>query len=216
VHPEHGIITPDVFIPLMEKTGFIIELGHFVLEEVLKQQKRWELFKFKQIVVSINIASIELKTEAFVENVEKMLEYHKVYSELIRFEVTENDPMLNEESLQKYFAKLQKIGVGITLDNFGAGYNSFSYLQQFPGDLLKIDKALVHSILTNDENQRIVKAMVEFGHTLGMKVVVEGIESKKMSDLLVSYGCDYLQGYYFSKPVPVFEFQKLLVVKEGI
>lgn len=117
---------------------------------------------------------------------------------------------------KKYFAKLQKLGVGITLDNFGAGYNSFSYLQQFPGDLLKIDKALVNSILTNDENQRIVKAMVEFGHTLGMKVVVEGIESKKMSDLLVSYGCDYLQGYYFSKPVPVFEFQKLLFVKEGI
>lgn len=216
VHPEHGIITPDVFIPLMEKTGFIIELGHFVLEEVLKQQKRWELFKFNQIAISINIASIELKTEAFLENVKKQLEYHKVYPELIRFEITENDPMLNEGSMKQYITKLKKLGVGITLDDFGAGYNSFSYLQQFPGDLLKIDKALVNSIVTDEDKQRVVKAMIELGHTLDMKVLVEGIENKSIADLMVSYGCDYLQGYHFSKPVPVFEFQKLLYVKEGI
>ena len=216
VHPEHGIITPDVFIPLMEKTGFIIELGHFVLEEVLKQQKRWELFKFNQIAISINIASIELKTEAFLENVKKQLEYHKVYPELIRFEITENDPMLNEGSMKKYITKLKKLGVGITLDDFGAGYNSFSYLQQFPGDLLKIDKALVNSIVTDEDKQRVVKAMIELGHTLDMKVLVEGIENKSIADLMASYGCDYLQGYHFSKPVPVFEFQKLLYVKEGI
>jgi len=217
VHPEHGIITPDIFIPLMEKTGFIIELDHFVLEEVLKQQKRWELFQFKQIVVSINVASIELKTEEFIENVEKQLIHYKVYPELIRFEITENSALINESNTQKYFSKLKKLGVGITLDDFGTGYNSFSYLQQFPGELLKIDKKLVDSIVTNQENQRILKAMIELGHTLEMKVVVEGIENQRMSDLIVSYGCDYLQGYYFSKPVPVFEFQKLLYQeKEGV
>ena len=210
VHPEHGIITPDIFIPLMEKTGFIIELGHFVLEEVLKQQKRWELFQFKQIVVAINVASIELKIEEFIDNVEKQLIHYKVNPELIRFEITENYALTNEDNMQKYFAKLKKLGVGITLDDFGTGYNSFSYLQQFPGELLKIDKKLVDSIVTNQENQRIVKAMIELGHTLEMKVVVEGIENKRISDLIVSYGCDYLQGYYFAKPVPVFEFQKLL------
>ena len=210
VHPEHGIITPDIFIPLMEKTGFIIELGHFVLEEVLKQQKRCELFQFKQIVVAINVASIELKIEEFIDNVEKQLIHYKVNPELIRFEITENYALTNEDNMQKYFAKLKKLGVGITLDDFGTGYNSFSYLQQFPGELLKIDKKLVDSIVTNQENQRIVKAMIELGHTLEMKVVVEGIENKRISDLIVSYGCDYLQGYYFAKPVPVFEFQKLL------
>jgi len=216
VHPEHGIITPDVFIPLMEKTGFIIELGHFVLEEVLKQQKRWELFKFNQIAISINIASIELKTESFLENVKKQLDYHKVYPHLIRFEITENDPMFHEGTMKKYISKLKKLGVGITLDDFGAGYNSFSYLQQFPGDLLKIDKALVTSIMSSEDKQRVVKAMIDLGQTMDMKVLVEGIENKRMAELMVSYGCDYLQGYYFSKPVPVFEFQKLLYVKEGI
>ncbi len=210
VHPIHGIITPDVFIPLMEKTGFIRDLERFVLSEVLKQQKRWELFKFKQVVVAINISSMEFKTDGFIENVEKQLMNHKVNPELIRFEITEHQALIDEYNTQKYFAKLKKLGVGITLDDFGSGYNSFSYLQQFPGELLKIDKKLVNSIVTNQENQRIVKAMIELGHTLEMKVVVEGIENKNMSDLIVSYGCDYLQGYYFSKPVPVFEFQKLL------
>ena len=217
VHPEHGIITPDVFIPLMEKTGFIVELGHFVLEEVLKQQKRWELFQFKQIVIAINVASIELMTEGFIQNIEKQLNDYKVYPELIRFEITENSALINEDTIQRYFSKLKKLGVGITLDDFGAGYNSFSYLQQFPGELLKIDKKLVDSIVTNKENQRIVKAMIELGHTLDMKVAVEGIENQRMSDLIVSYGCDYLQGYYFAKPVPVNEFQKLLYQeKEGV
>ncbi|MBT8348380.1 MAG: EAL domain-containing protein [Sulfurovum sp.] len=217
VHPEHGIITPDVFIPLMEKTGFIIELDHFVLDEVLKQQKRWELFQFKQIVVSINVGSIEIKTEEFIENVEKQLMHYKVQPELIRFEITESSALSNESNTQQYFSKLKALGVGITLDDFGTGYNSFSYLQQFPGELLKIDRKLVDSIVSNQENQRIVKAMIELGHTLEMKVVVEGIENQRMSDLIVSYGCDYLQGYYFSKPVPVFEFQKLLYQeKEGV
>ncbi|MCW8821580.1 MAG: GGDEF domain-containing phosphodiesterase [Sulfurovum sp.] len=210
VHPEHGIIAPNIFIPLMEKTGFIIELGHFVLVEVLKQQKHWELFQFKQIVVAINVASIELAAEGFVENVERQLNYHKINPELIRFEITENYELINEENTQKYFYKLKKLGVGITLDDFGTGYSSFSYLKQFPGDLLKIDRTLVDDIVTNSENQRIVKAMIELGHTLGMKVVVEGIEDKKMSDLAILYECDYIQGYYFSKPIPVYEFQKLL------
>lgn len=217
VHPEHGIITPDVFIPLMEKTGFIFELGHFVLGEVLKQQKRWELFQFKQVVIAINVASIELMTEEFIKNVEKQLNEYKVYPELIRFEITENSALTNEGNIQKYLTQLKKLGVGITLDDFGTGYNSFSYLQQFPGELLKIDRKLVDSIVTNKENQRIVKAMIELGHTLEMKVVVEGIENQMMADLIISYGCDYLQGYHFAKPVPVYEFQKLLYQeKEGV
>jgi polar amino acid transport system substrate-binding protein len=163
------------------------------------------------------VASIELKIEDFIENVEQQLIHYKVNPELIRFEITENSALTNEGNIQKYLSKLRELGVGITLDDFGRGYNSFSYLQQFPGELLKIDRKLVDSIVTNKENQRIVKAMIELGHTLEMKVVVEGIENQRMSDLIVSYGCDYLQGYYFAKPVPVYEFQKLLYQeKEGV
>ncbi|MBT8343707.1 MAG: GGDEF domain-containing protein, partial [Sulfurovum sp.] len=209
-HPQYGLIPPDVFISLMEKTGFIIKLGQYVLEEVLKQQKRWELFKFKQIEVSINVSMVEINTGEFVHHVERKLGEHQISPELIKFEITEGIAMLNETETEKDFLALKKLGVGISLDDFGTGYTSFGYLKKFPADTVKIDKSLVDYILTNEEDQRIVKAIIELAHTLGMKIVVEGIENKQMVDMISSYGCDYLQGYHFSKPLPVFEFQKML------
>lgn len=209
-HPQYGLIPPDVFISLMEKTGFIIKLGQYVLEEVLKQQKRWELFKFKQVEVSINVSMVEINTGKFVQYVEKKLGEHQVNPELIKFEITEGIAMLNEAETVKDFLALKKLGVGISLDDFGTGYTSFGYLKKFPADNVKIDKSLVDYILTNEEDQRIVKAIIELAHTLGMKIVVEGIENQKMVDIIASYGCDYMQGYHFSKPLPVFEFQKLI------
>jgi len=210
VHPELGFIPPDVFIGLMEKTGFIIKLGQFVLEEVLKQQKRWELFKFKPIKVSINLSMVEIATGEFVDHVEAQLKYHQVHADRIKYEITEGMAMIGESQTIKYFDKLKKLGVGISLDDFGTGYTSFTYLKKFPADILKIDKSLVDNILGNEEDQRIIKAIIELGHNLGMKIVIEGIETKKMAELLSSYGCDFFQGYYFSKPLPVFEFQKLI------
>lgn len=210
VHPELGFIPPDVFIGLMEKTGFIIKLGQFVLEEVLKQQKRWELFKFKPIKVSVNLSMVEIATGEFVDHVEAQLKHHRVHADRIKFEITEGMAMIGESQTIKYFNKLKKLGVGISLDDFGTGYTSFTYLKKFPADILKIDKSLVDNILTNEEDQRIVRAIIELGHNLGMKIVVEGVETKKMVELLSSYGCDFFQGYYFAKPLPVFEFQKLI------
>lgn len=209
-HPQYGLIPPDVFIYLMEKTGFIIKLGQYVLEEVLKQQKRWELFKFKQIEISINVSMVEINTGEFVHHVERKLGQHQVNPQLLKFEITEGVAMINEAETVKNFRALKKLGVGISLDDFGTGYTSFGYLKKFPADNLKIDKSLVDYILTNEEDQRIVKAIIELAHTLGMKIVVEGIENKKMVDMIASYGCDYMQGYHFAKPLPVFEFQKLL------
>ena len=209
-HPKYGLIPPDVFIPMMEKTGFIVEIGQFVLEEVLKQQKRWELFKFKQIEVSINMSLLEIETEGFIDNVTQQLIHHQVKPELIKFEITEGSAMSNKEQVETQLLALKKLGVGISLDDFGTGYTSFSYLKKFPADILKIDKTLVDYILVNQEDQRIVKAMIELAHNIGMKIVVEGIENEKMFKMIASYECDYMQGYYFSKPLPVFEFQKLL------
>lgn len=209
-HPEYGLIPPDVFIPMMEKTGFIVEIGRYVLEEVLKQQKRWELFQFKQIEVSINMSLLEIETEGFIENVTKQLVHHQIDPELIKFEITESSAMSHEGEVDAQLLELKNLGVSIALDDFGTGYTSFGYLKKFPADVLKIDKTLVDYILVNRDDQRIVKAMIELGHNLGMKIVVEGIENERMVQMIASYGCDYMQGYYFSKPLPVFEFQKLL------
>jgi len=210
IHPEFGFIPPDVFIGLMEETGFITVLGEFVLEEVLKQQKRWELFKFKQIEVSINVSMIEIATGNFVQNVKKQLLHHNINPEIIKFEITESVAMSNETQFEHYFHELRALGCAIALDDFGTGYTSFSYLKKFPANILKIDKSLIDHIVNNVDDQRIVKGMIELGHNLGFKIVVEGIETLEMSELITSYGCEYLQGYYFSKPLPVFEFQKLL------
>jgi polar amino acid transport system substrate-binding protein len=153
---------------------------------------------------------VEINTGEFVQHVERKLGEHQVNPECIKFEITEGLAMINESETEKYFLALKKLGVGISLDDFGTGYTSFGYLKKFPADNVKIDKSLVDYILTNEEDQRIVKAIIELAHTLGMKIVVEGIENQKMVDIIASYGCDYMQGYHFSKPLPVFEFQKLI------
>ncbi len=209
-HPKYGFISPDIFIPILEKTGLIIDLGEYVLKSVLKQQKRWELFKFRQIVVSINLAMLEIEKVDFVEKVEKLLQDYQVEPELIRFEITEGVAMVNEEIASRQFKALRKLGIGLSLDDFGTGYTSFSYLRKFPADTLKIDKTLVDNLLTHREDKEIVKSIIDLGHNLGMKVVVEGVENKKMAEIISSYGCDYIQGYYFSKALPAFEFQELL------
>jgi polar amino acid transport system substrate-binding protein len=209
-HPKFGMVPPDLFISVMEKTGFIVELGHFVLNEVLKQQKRWELFKFRQIPISINLSLIELEIGTFVEYVKERIHYHQANPDLLRFEITEGLAMQDKTHLSKQFSALKKLGVDIVLDDFGSGYTSYAYLKRFPASILKIDKGLVDHILENKDDQHIVKSIIDLGHSLNMKVVVEGIENINMSDLLGSYGCDYFQGFHFARPLPVFEFQKML------
>jgi polar amino acid transport system substrate-binding protein len=204
------MIPPFHFIALMEKTGFIVKLGQFIVNQVLKQQKHWETFGFKQIEVSINVSMVEIATGDYVQNVARQLQEHDVSPTLVKFEITEGMAMIGETQTQKYFNDLKALGVKISLDDFGTGYTSFSYLKKFPADVIKIDKSLIDYILTSVEDQRIVHAIIDLGHNLGMQIVVEGIESREMVDMVTSFGCDYIQGYYFSKPLPALEFQKLI------
>jgi len=209
-HPVYGIVRPDVFIPIMEKTGFIIKLGRYLVEEVLKQQKRWESFGFKQIPVSINLSLAELEKENFVQVIKAQLEIHKVSSDLIKYEITEGLAMENEDRTHKQLTELRKLGVNIMLDDFGTGYTSFSYIKKIPANTIKIDRSLVANILVSEKDQGITKSIIDLAHSIGMKVVVEGVENEYVFDMLRDIGADYIQGYYISKPVPVFEFQKFL------
>ncbi|MEA3490363.1 MAG: bifunctional diguanylate cyclase/phosphodiesterase [Campylobacterota bacterium] len=209
-HPKRGLVSPVMFIPLAEKTGFIIELGRFVIEEAIKQQKRWEVFKFNRLQVSINLTLREIESGEVVDFIAKTLTENQVSPGLIKFEVTENMAMVNAETTQQEFESLKKLGVHLSLDDFGTGYSSFTYLKDFPLDTLKIDQSFVRDMTINPQNQNIVRAMIGIGHTFDLQVTAEGIEDKETYDMLKEFGCDVAQGYYFSKPVPVFEFQQFI------
>jgi len=209
-HEKFGLIMPNVFIPLMEKTGFVLELGRYVLKEVLKQQKRWDFFGFKEIEISINVTLIELEKGGFSDAVQEELKNYQIDPGRIKFEITEGNAMSSEKTTQKEIEMLKKMGITIALDDFGTGYTSFSYLKRFPADILKIDKSLVENILTKEEDRRVIQSMIDVAHHLGMKIVVEGVENRQIEELVVGFGCDYLQGYHFSKPVPAYEFQEFI------
>jgi len=210
MHPEHGLISPFVFIPIMEKTGLIVELGKYMLDGVLSQQRRWKEFGLRQVEVSINLSMLEFETGKFVSHVDTKLKEYQVSPRLIKFEVTEGIAMINEKKTSKQLNDLRDMGIGISLDDFGTGYTSFSYLKKIPANTLKIDRSLILNIVKNEDDQQIVQGIIDLGHTLNMKIVVEGIETKDMYEKIRDMGGDFIQGYYFSKPVPVYEFQKLL------
>jgi EAL domain-containing protein (putative c-di-GMP-specific phosphodiesterase class I) len=160
--------------------------------------------------MSINLSLRDIESEEIVDFIAKSLLENKVAPELIKFEITENSAMVNAQVTQKEFGALKKLGVELALDDFGTGYSSFSYLKDFSLDTLKIDRSFVTDMANNSEHQKLVFAMIELGHNFDLKVTAEGIEDRITFDLLKSYGCDIAQGYYFSKPLPVFEFQELI------
>jgi polar amino acid transport system substrate-binding protein len=126
---------------------------------------------------------------------------------MIKIEITESLAMNNSDKISKTFAQLRGAGVPLSLDDFGSGYTSFSYLTKVPANTLKIDKSFIDNILEDKKNQQVVHAIIEVGHALEMDIVAEGVETADAAKMLIGFGCDYLQGYYFSKPVPVFEIQ---------
>ncbi|MEA3419577.1 MAG: GGDEF domain-containing phosphodiesterase, partial [Campylobacterota bacterium] len=209
-HPERGMIAPMEFIPISEKTGFTVELGRFVINEVCKQQKRWEIFKFDVIQVSVNLSFREIETTDIAAYIADTVQKNQVDPALLKFEITENVAMINAETTKSEFESLKQLGVQLALDDFGTGYSSFAYLKEFSLDTLKIDRIFIYDLVRNDEHQTIVKAMIALGHSFGLNVTAEGIEDKATYELLKEYGCDFGQGYYMSKPLPVFEFQELI------
>jgi len=209
-HPQRGLVPPGLFIPIAEKSGIIVDIGKFVIEEAIKQQKRWEIFKFNKLQISINLTLREIESGDVVSYIESMLNHHQVSPSSVKFEITENVAMTKADLAKREFDALKNLGVELALDDFGTGYSSFGYLKDFSLDTIKIDQSFVMNMKTNAEHQKIVRAMIGIGHTFDLQVTAEGIEDRETYEMLQSFGCDIAQGYYFSKPLPVFEFQNLV------
>ncbi len=210
-HPKNGLISPNSFIPLAKKSGFIIELGKFIITQAIKQQKFWQdFYPGSEIIIAINLSLREIEIGGFAEFVHSQLLKFDIRPELIRFEIPEDIAMANTELAKKNFLALKRLGVSLALDNFGLGQSSLVHLKELPLDALKVDLSFMSDLVHNKNNQRLAKAMITLGKNFDLKVIVSGIENQSIYSIVKHYGCDIAQGYHFSKPVPVYEFQDLL------
>ena len=210
IHPERGFISPDTFIPIAEKSGLILDIGRYVLEETLRHLHTWKSFGFPPIVLNVNMSLRELEDDNFIVNLQNSLNKYDIGESGIKMEITEHASMLNPTLTHQRLNNIRQLGIEIALDDFGTGYSSFAYLAEFPIGTLKIDKGFVRGFLDNPSHLHIVETIAKLGHSLGMTIVAEGVEELREALALREIGVDYLQGYYFSRPIPQLEFQYLL------
>lgn len=201
-HPERGMVSPAEFIPIAEETGLILPLGTWVLREACRQMKERQK-NFTPLTMSVNVSAKQLLQGKFVEQVDEILVETGLESRFLKLEITETALIDNTELATEILWQLRQRNIQLSLDDFGMGYSSLSYLHRFPINTLKIDRSFVNRIGMADTNTQIVRAIVTLAHSLAMDVVAEGAETAESVALLRALGCEYGQGYYFSKPLPV-------------
>ena len=206
-HPEWGLVPPDRFITIAEETGQITALGDWILDEAGRQHAQWLREGAGSIPVSVNVSSIQLRDGALPARLSEMLARHGIPPSVIELELTESFLMENAIATVQCLEKIKAIGVCLSIDDFGTGYSSLNYLHQFPIDKLKIDQSFVRDMLDDPADLAITRAIIGLGHTLGLRVVAEGVEHAEEAAILRQAGCDELQGYLFGKPMPAHELQ---------
>jgi EAL domain-containing protein (putative c-di-GMP-specific phosphodiesterase class I) len=199
-HPTRGFIPPDVFIPLVEETKLIHMFTDWVLKKALEKSIDLQKQGFN-IPISINISAKNFYDPQFYDRCVKMIKESKVAFDLLEFELTESTLMVNPLESKEILDKFARLGIRISIDDFGSGYSSLAYLTQFPLNYIKIDRLFMKNIENDSSMLSIVKSTVELSKSLGYQVVIEGVETKEVVDILVSMGCDFAQGYYFAKPM---------------
>ena len=200
-HPQSGIIPPDKFISLAEKCGLIRQLTFWVLREAFRQLRGWHKAGL-DVSIAVNLSVRSLNAKLILDQIKGLLSTWGISPGLLRLEITESIIMQSPEIAMEIITELTKMGVKFSIDDFGTGYSSLSYLQRLPVDELKIDKSFVMNMIKDANSNAIVGSIIELGHSLGLKVVAEGVENKEILDRLTLAGCDIAQGYFFSKPIP--------------
>ncbi|HLF10030.1 MAG TPA: EAL domain-containing protein [Gammaproteobacteria bacterium] len=209
-HPEKGLISPVQFIPVAEKSGLILEIGEHVLREVLKQQRAWLDAKVPVVPIAVNVSAIQVERMDFAALVARLTAEAGVPPQWVRFEITESAVMKEPEKLIGTLKTLRTLGSQVLIDDFGTGYSSLSYLARLPVDILKIDRAFVSDLDQEGKQSPIVHAVIDMARRLGLKTVAEGVETAAQAALLGEWGCDYAQGFFYSKPVAAQHCRALL------
>ena len=209
-HGSRGVIPPSEFIPLAEENGFIIPLGSWVLEEAMRQLQAWYREGYTGMTMSVNVSAKQfLQGEALYTILQGLLKRYPVPPGSLCVEITEST-LANIEEMCRSLHALRGLGVTFAVDDFGTGYSSMTYLRRLPISLLKIDKSFVEDIGKNPDDEAISKAIISMAHSMGMKVLAEGVEQEEQLEFLRANGCDYYQGFYRSRPLPVEEVSVLL------
>jgi diguanylate cyclase (GGDEF)-like protein/PAS domain S-box-containing protein len=206
-HPTRGIILPDRFLPLAEEVGLLYKLDLYMLERALKLLKKYTDRGEQHFNISVNISNALFMHQRFIDSVETLVMEYREEIKYIELELTENITMKNESYSKDVIQKLKSLGFKISIDDFGTGYSSLSHLKMLDIDELKIDKSFIDDISTNKTDKSIVKAIVEMSKALSLVSVAEGVEKKDQLDILKEMGCNLIQGYYFSKPLSIEDFE---------
>jgi EAL domain-containing protein (putative c-di-GMP-specific phosphodiesterase class I) len=210
MHPQRGMISPLDFIPQAEDIGLIIPIGEFVLRTACLQAKAWRDAGFSRLWVSVNLSGRQFQDQNLVYKISQILAETGLPSDGLRLEVTESVAMQDITYGIKVLKELKKLGVHVSLDDFGNGYSSLSYLKQFSLNVLKIDQSFIQDILVNKNSEAITMAIIAMARSLGLEVVAEGVEKEEQLVFLKSKFCDEVQGFLFSKPLPVEELTSFL------
>lgn len=209
-HAEWGLVPPARFIPVAESSGQIMEIGDWVLRTVIEQIATWQRAGLAVVPVAVNLSALQFHQESLCETISTALRNSNLSPSLLELELTEGIAMANSNFTTAQISHLHELGITLSIDDFGTGYSSLSYLTRYKIDKLKIDQSFVRELKNDSDNSAIVCAIINMAHGLGFKTIAEGVETQVQLDYLCSQGCDEIQGFYFSQPVPAEQFAEIL------
>ncbi|MDQ0902288.1 MULTISPECIES: EAL domain-containing protein [unclassified Paenibacillus] len=203
---ELGQMSPVQFIPIAEESGLILPIGEWVLRTACRQNKAWQDAGLPPIVMSVNLSSIQLQNEHLVRTIGQILRETELDPQWLEIEITESMLLQNTQHTMKVLAEIKELGISISIDDFGVGYSSLSYLKHFSFDYLKMDKSFIDNLNMSPKDELIISGIIKLAHSLNMKVIAEGVESSEQLSYLREQGCDGVQGYLISRPISAGEF----------
>ena len=209
-HTEQGYVPPVEFIQLAEDSGLIVDMGHWVMEQTCTDLRSIMDQGLHPGSMSINVSARQLREGNFANEVLSTLQRHDIHPGYLQLEITETAVAQNRDSAINVLNVLRDAGVQVAIDDFGTGYSSLSYLQQIPFDLIKIDKSFIDKIGSGSSSENICRTIIKMAHEMDKKAIAEGVESREQADFLIENGCDFVQGYLFSHPLPQDEFHEFV------
>lgn len=214
IKSDEKMVPPNMFIPILEKNKFIIEVELKFIKRVFDTYKLWKDKFGKVMPLAINISAVQLSNGKFIKEIEKIAEDYKIEKGIITFEITESYVIENIEEACKTLDKIKSLGFKIALDDFGTGYATLTHLKSLPIDILKIDMIFIKNILTDKKAEIIVQHIIKMAKKMKIKTICEGVESKEQYMKLKEFGADYIQGFYFAKPIPKRDFEEMYIFDE--